>query len=568
MRKERIRIFLEKRRGILITVLVVGLAFLGLFKLSWQSNIDNMGGVHSWLSGSTIKFVNNWLDDGAINSNLTNYESPASIEFETMDDREPYLSYPSGQTFFVYMAARLTGKQQISISFLHKFQIVMFGIEALLLATFVYYFSRRTLRQKSELESVLIASLTAVLWMILPICSYYLPNIYYADQCVILWVMGLILVEYLFRTSSRKNGWLKLIRALTIYTGMLIDYFFWFLAFMFFVSEILEIWIENKKGKRKKAFLNTICWFGIPALLAVATYYIQLSLTSNWFYIMIDRFNVRVVGEEMSMASMLKSIFGHFSQAFTLDGGLVFGLILMILVTAIGGVVYLLVKKKMRRLILNPGVSIVVFTTLAIISQIYFFKQHSAIHEFSILKVSWLIALLPLLMAAVCFWAFGVKNSQVLKIRKIKISGFFVIFLVCYLLMFIVTGVPMSTNKYSQERLVKVDYSFETMIRDKTNWDDVVFSYTEEIPTLPPQSLAISKKRIYKIDDINSIDEKISNIKGQPKTVLLINKNIKLSGAQNEQQKCLEKEAQVRNEDEKYKLIEVADYSRCLSLGD
>ena len=86
-------------KGLITTIIVtlVGVSVLFCFVIPRYTN--NMGGTHSWLSGSTIKFVNYWLDEGAINLNFTNYESPASIEFNELEDRTPYLSYPSGKHF-------------------------------------------------------------------------------------------------------------------------------------------------------------------------------------------------------------------------------------------------------------------------------------------------------------------------------------------------------------------------------------------------------------------------------------------------------------------------------------
>ena len=562
---EKIKNFLLKNKGILITILVVGLAFFGLFKLSWRMNMQNMGGTHSWLSGSTIKFVNNWLDEGAANLKFTNYEDPKSIEFETLEDREPYLSYPSGETFFVYLAAKMTGRQQITVAFLHKFQIVMFAIEALLLATFVYYFLAKTLNRKSDLEKIIIASLSAVLWMILPICSYYLPNIYYADQCVILWILGFLLLEYLLRANGNKNIWLKLLRCVILYSGILIDYYFWFFALMLFIAEVVEVWLKNGKKERWKKILGVVLWFGIPTILALATYYIQLTLTEDWFGLMSAKFSERIVGEGRTTEWIFETIFYHFSQAFTLDGGLAPCLLTLMVGTGLGGTIFLARKKKIAELIKNPGISVVVCAALAIVLQIYFFKQHSAIHEFSMIKVALLVALLPILMATVSYYAFGVRKSQALKIGKVTISNYLLLFLIAYLLVFVVTGVPTTTDKYSKERLGPIDFTLEYAIRENTDYNDVVFSYSKEIPANPPQFLAISKKRVYKVENVEDISSKMSGLKEEAKVVLVIEKAKDLKdSAKIKQQQCLKNSGNIRLENDQYILVELKDYKKCV----
>lgn len=562
MKKNRIKEFLKKHKGIIATVLLVGIAFIGVFKMQ-SSTVHEMGGMHSWLSGSTIKFVNNWLDEGAANLKFTNYENPASIEFEDLSSREPYLSYPTGETFFVYFAARLTGRQQISVSFLHKFQIIMFGIEAILLACFIYYFLTRTVKIKNELEKVIIAALVAVLWMVLPACSYYLTNIYFADQCVILWVMGFVLIEYMLRTSDKKNTWLKILRSIVIFTGVLVDYYFWFVALMLFVAELLEVWVNNKKKERKKKLLAVFCWFGIPTILALVTYYIQLSMTDGWFGIMMGKFGERVVGEGKTAMWCFERIYDHFSAGFTFNTKLVPLIIGLSVVTMVGSVWYLIVKKRAKRLINNPGISVVLFSALAIVMQVYFFKQHSAIHEFSIVKIGWIIALLPLLITVACYYIFKVKNNYVIRVGKFSISNFFALFLIFYLSTFILVGLPNSSANYRATRFFHVDYSFETMINENTNYEDVVFSYTKDIPFNPPQSLAISKKRVYKIDDAKTITGNMSKLREEAKAVLAIDKTAILEGATRKQQECLKNKGTVRFEDDRYVLVQLEDYDTC-----
>ena len=155
---DKVKRLFSNHKGIILTTIftIVGIILVLCFVIPRYTN--NLGGEHSWLSGSTIKFVNNWLDEGAANLNFTNYDSPSSIEFNGLGDRSPYLSYPTGETFFVYITARVLGREQISISFLHIFQSIMFAIEAILLAIFVYYFLSRTVGIKKEPGKIAIRS--------------------------------------------------------------------------------------------------------------------------------------------------------------------------------------------------------------------------------------------------------------------------------------------------------------------------------------------------------------------------------------------------------------------------
>ena len=556
----RINLILKNNKGIIITIILSGLVFLGIFKSMPSSNIDNMGGTHSWLSGSTIKFVNNWLEEGAANLNFTNYDAPLSIESSTLQDRDPYLSYPTGETFLVYSAAKLTGKNQISVGFLHKFQIMLFAIETVLLATFVYFFLTRTIRLKNETIKIIISVLTSTLWVMLPICSYYLFNIFFADQCVILWAMGAILVEYLIRSNEEKNLPLKIIRSIILFSGFLIDYYFWFLTAFLFMAEILDVWLKVQKKNKKKELLKILYWFGIPVLLSILVYFIQLNMTPNWLAIMKEKFGIRVVGEGKTIEWIVSAIVFHFIWAFSsLNDASFIYLLLIIFSTIIGTIIVLIKNHKMSQLIKNAGLSIITCNILAIITQILFFKQHSAIHEFSMIKVAWVVALLPLILSLVCYF---IATSST-KVKGIREKEFFIIFVLGFSLVLFATGVPKSTENYSANRIEIKNYAFESMLAEQTDYYDVVFSYSEEIPLIPPQSLAISKKRIYKIQNIDEIASKMYGLDKKAKAVLIINKDTKLEKPQQKQIQCLEKNGLTRWEDNYFKIVDLNEFKGC-----
>ena len=561
MAKHKIWNWVKRNAGIIITVLLVSVSFGVIFGVALPVNVNNMGGTHSWLSGSTIKFVDYWLEEGAASLNYTNYENPASIEFNTLEEREPYLSYPSGETFFVYLAARVTGRTSISISFLHKFQLLMFLIEAILMACFVYYLMARTVKCKKELVRVPVAVLTALIWMLMPTCAYYLANIYYADQCVILWIMGLILIEYLFRTSKKeKRTGLKILRSAVLYSGMLIDYYFWFLAGLIFVVEIANAVLANEKGKRKKEVVSILLWFGIPVVLAILTYFIQLTRTDGWLGIMMGKFGERVVGENQTSEWIFNAISNNFVQAFSLDASMVNYLIIGMSVVLVAGVVVMVKKQKLASIIRNPGVSLIICNVLAILLQIFVFKQHSAIHEFSMIKVAWVVAMLPIVATLV--FGYMVNARQKLDVRIEK--EILLLFLANCLVVMLAVGVPVSTERFINNRVGVQDFSMEGAIRGYTDYEDVVFSYSRKVDANPPQALAMSHKRVYKVDNIDEIKEKMRGVGENAKTVLVIDKEAEMDDERIVgQEACLAKTGEVRWADGRYQLIELEDINKC-----
>lgn len=512
--KTKTELFLMKHKGIIISIFLVPFLFFGIFNfIVPTADIDNLGGTHSWLSGSTIKFVNYWLEDGPENLKFTNYEKPNSIESSNLEDREPYLSYPTGETMFVYLAAKLAGKGQITISFLRRFQMILFALEGIMMTTFVYLFSERTLKLKKDYQKVIISVATATLWILMPTCAYYLNNIYFVDQCVIFWTTALILIEYIFRTSRAKSKTLlKILRAVLIYCGILIDYYFWILAFIFFVTEIISTTISQKGTERKKAILSIILWFGVPTILALLTFYLQISQTENWLDIIKFKFGFRVVGEDYKFKTLLNMIRGHFMNAFTIKGsGSYYYLVFTMLASFIVGLVILIKNKCFKKLFINPGISIFISIAITSIGQILIFKQHSALHEFSMTKMAYIVAFLPIIIFMEA--RFLVKSNK----------NILPIFITSFLAIVFITGVPFSSIDYVNERLGKVDYTFEEALRANTDYNDIVFSFTKEIPINPPQYLVMSHKLVYKIKSLEEINETISKYAGSH-AVLVIEK--------------------------------------------
>ena len=560
--KTKTELFFKEHRGIIISAALIPFIFFGFFKFVVPTNINNFGYDHSWLSGSTIKFVNYWLEEGPANLKFTNYERPKSIESSSLDERVAYLSYPTGETMFVYLSAKIAGKSQITISYLHKFQMIMFALTGVLMTLFIYLFAERTLKIKKDYIKIIISTAIATLWMLMPACAYYLNNVYFADQCVILWTTALILVEYAFRTSkAKKKTVLKALRAFLLYGGILIDYYFWILAFVFFAAEMISAIVSLKKPERKREIISILLWFGIPVILALLTYYFQISQTENWLNILQFKYGMRVTGEGMTLGALLEMIKGRFIVSFTNNGsGSYYFLEFTILATLVAGIIGLIKNKSLKKLFSNPGISIIISIVIATAGQILVFKQHSAIHEFSMIKVAYIISLLPIIifMEARYFFLNGKKKA-----KKESDKDILAIFATGFLAIVFITGVPFSSADYAGARIRTADFTLEYELKNHTDYNDVVFSFTKEIEINPPESLAVSHKQVYKVKDLSEIKETMSKY-SEGKAVFVVEKEQELEDKnQISKQKCLQKNGEVRFENDRFIIFEIKDLEKC-----
>lgn len=525
--------------GILLTI-----AFVVSFKFIFPVDFNSNQGIHSWLSASTIKFVNNWLAETPQKFHFVNFESPDSIEFNELSERGPYVSYPSGETLFVYIGAKLCGKNSIDIQFLKCFQLICYWSEVLLFAFFVFRFLER-IGVESQIEKSIVTLLTAGLWMWIPINVWYLANIYFADQCIILFVMAFLLVEYESYWCEKKSTSILLnaVKSILIFSGVLIDYYFWILAFVAFGIMIARC--VKSKVSFSRIILNSL-WYVIPVILAVAFFAYQLFSIPKWNEILKDKFLFRagIAESEYNTKSFIgRKLVSNFIYAFGLKNlkqapSLLLPLWLFLQFSTITHFENRFWKKIKKALIGNNG-AIILLGFLSPVLQVAFLRNHSAIHEFSMMKLGWICAMLPVIISALInkVWVFESN-------RTIKVSSFLNVFIISFLSLVILTGIPFSSRDFYKDWIAEYhDYRLCYVLRENTSYEHVCFSFSHEIPDNPPQELAVSKKRVYKINCIEDINTKFPNLKPEAKKILIIEKDSDIS----DEQKSLELALMAKN---------------------
>lgn len=555
----------EKKSVSSIFVLFTSLTlfFLISFGIMFKPNYTNNSGTHCWLSGSTIKFVNNWLDESPLKLHFVNYESPNSIEFNNLEERGPYVSYPTGETFFVYSAARIIGKKSIGIYFLKHFQMLCFWLEMLFISLFVYRFlSRNGIR--SEFEKTVVSFLTASYWILLPINVWYLANVYFADQCVILFVMAFLLIEYesLYCEKKKYQHILNFLKFFLVFSGVLIDYYFWILVF---ISFCLEISFNIKNRKPRNEVFKVALWYVIPVLLALLFFAYQLFSIPKWNEILKNTFLFRTGFSENQYNRTDVINYGlkiNFLTAFGLKN---FKFLFWILIVIF---LYIDYNFEERKVILTKNKIIVLLGVISPLIQVILLKNHSSIHEFSMIKFGWCFAMLPIVSAL-----FIVKLVNNLKVTQsfqhINFSLFFHVFLILFLFMALITGVPGSSRKYYISRRGSPnDYHLSEILREYTKYEHVCFSFSHEILPNPPQELAVSKKRIYKISTIDEMKSKFPLLKSEAKKVLVIDKNdTSVTAEQKSVQLSLISKNKSIYEDERYCLLEIINFDTSVEDG-
>lgn len=549
-----------------IFLFLLAASFIFSCKVLFKVQYNELQGTHSWLSGSTIKFVNNWLLETPQKLHFVNFESPNSIEFNNLAERGPYISYPSGCTFFVYAAAKLLNKKTIGVSFLKHFQMLCFFLEVLLLGLFVFRFLTR-IGLKSGVERIVIAVATATFWSWLPTNVWYLANVYFADQCVILFVMLFLLVEYECYCAAKKSNKIVLnaLKSFVVFAGILIDYYFWILTFVAFMLNIIRM---NREKRSIKAMTIDSLWYIVPVILGLCVFAGQLVSISDWRIILKNKFLFRagIMKSEYNTSQFIANgLKENFKNAFGLSYLKLKWWILICLIL----ILYIVTKSDVQKSFLTNNGLIIILGIVSPILQILFLKNHSAVHEFSQIKLGWIFAVLPVIVSSVCC-KIKDKNNQSISFGNFSLSYFFYYFIISLLCLTFITEVPFSSRDFrnSRRHMESIDYHLAKILWDKTSYEDVCFSFNHSIPENPPQELSVSGKRVYKINFKNELNTKFPNLNSKAVKILIIDKKDS-SGLNDEQiaaQNGLWASNEIFYEDERFCLLKITDlYS---GIGD
>ena len=295
-------------QGVVLSILTIS-AFVLIYFTVFEIDYHNTGGAYMAVSASTIKFVNQWLEEGALKLHFTCYEYFDSIEFHSLSERYPYVSYPSGSTFLIWILAKLMGRQHIGISFLKHVQAVFLSIEMLAAAFFTCCLLRHSGFVRKA-ENMIISVATAVFWLYLPGTAWYLSNILFADQVVILHIMLFILLEYIndVAENSRLIVFMRICKAGVIYMGVLTDYYFWIFAFFIFMMKCIRFILVQTK---LKYVVSGLLEYVVPVVCGLGTFLWQISYTENWIAILKKKFVYRTGGEAAG------SLFENFCAVYT-----------------------------------------------------------------------------------------------------------------------------------------------------------------------------------------------------------------------------------------------------------
>lgn len=466
---------------------------------------------HHHLTATSMFFTNCWLEDGIINDHFAMMANPDSVEFDDLKDRSFYDSYPSGCIIPLYVIAKITGAEQIDFGFVQRWNLFNQYIVSLLMAFTVYLLMLRL--RKKYYVGLIGAIVPAAVNLFMPAPFYFFHSVYFADIAVIMPFMLTVFLELVWMSlnNDKARKLTAIAEAVTICAGTFTDYLFPCLVIVLYVKRLLLG--EIKFLPIGRWFIESLK-FAAPAMLAAAAFVIQLLVNGpvrivNMFFFRTgieDSSGWTGLFEEQFWGKYIVDGYGKYSDTI---------MKVSLIIVAAATIIYIgarvLKKYKNRNIELILAVSCIII--LPCFMQIYLLKNHSAIHDFSSLKFSMVLGvvsyvLIPLL-AAECVCAFkAMSRINVQFVSGVAVCTFAVI---CF------SAVYAAHTQKAESFFPESTDEYETMgafFEENTDYNDVVFSTNYEIYDSNdyPQRLAYCKKRVYKINSVSQIYNKVKNI--------------------------------------------------------
>lgn len=478
--------------------LFIVLVFLSINSTQKKLNKLPRDNAHTWLTASTVKFVENWIEDGAVNLGFRMYELPDSIDSHDLDHRDLYVSYPVGCIIPIWAATKcysiLKGKNLTTTGIIKIIRLYSILTHAIL-GCCIFLICWIYLKKKIDWVYAVLLSLISVYCVYaFNYSSYYHFFVYFADQSV-MWLFSLsILLELLKKENSNKKYLLAIETGLFFVNliGLSTDWLFYFYMFTIFVKRI--VFKEFGNYKNAKTYLK-IAFYCIPVIIASGLFLYQI-LSATTISALIRKLKFRTNDTSSYSGFWLKNVAIHIINGYGI-------LYLLLFEFSIGYYIYRVVKSIKNK----KQDDFVMFYSILLVPclfQICFFRNHSAIHEFSVLKLE-----LPLsFFITICMLEFfpklqnytlnlNVENGITERILKIPVLLFAVIFIA-------VISVGSQEIKYKMGS--DYNYDREIFIKNNTSFNDILFSFDYEIRANPPHSLAYSRKIVHKINEKKEID--------------------------------------------------------------
>ena len=205
----------------------------------------------TWITAHSQLIVDNWLENGFWNERGLSFLNPPSIEFPSLLSRHPYVSYPCGAQWPVYILAKVLDRP-VTPGVFHIWGLVWHGCIGLFLIGGLWLFDAKG----QEPERSLGAFLPGFVWAGGRASLTFFPTMWYADIVVLLPFVLVGLIEVIVARAllrERYLRWLTWSLPVLIFWGTYTDWLFVPFVAVIFLYRLLRL-------RSIRATFSTFVW--------------------------------------------------------------------------------------------------------------------------------------------------------------------------------------------------------------------------------------------------------------------------------------------------------------------
>ncbi len=504
----------------LIALVVIASLLFGLSVRQRAQHVGELGGnLAGWMTAGTNVYAANWFREGPLTLCFAMYWTPASIE--TPDaKRNVYISFPPGAVLPVYALAKCIGHPPTP-TLLILYDLFNQYALTIVLAFIVFLAVRRIGLSAGPATAFSIVPIVFYLWLPGPFYEHVMG--YFGDQAVLLPAAIYLLLELVRRgmDSAKGKRVVDVAQGLLSFYGVLTDWFFVFILFAVFLHRL----IGGEFGRSPLLFVRRALLFGLPALLAVALFVLQLYHLGALDNLK-QRFVQRSGMQQTTLAGLAKapsakrpldygvflrfpldSLFWrkHVPGAFGPAGKPVVFASLGLMIALAAMLITLRVQGAPAPPAAAQACSLTFLLLFPCFLYLAVFKEHCSfwLHSFSTLKFALPLAMLPLAVfpaAAAC----AVRRPAV----------HWIVAVLCVVLAGTYAW-ALGGLRQAAFNMPSVDFQeVGAFLGTHTDYQDVVVTTEAPIEDQPPQYIAYSMKLVHRVQSLGEIRALVSPIKG------------------------------------------------------
>jgi hypothetical protein len=486
---------------------------------------------HINLTAHTALFAKNWYRDGPLRLKFASIGEPLSIENQHRK-RNIYISWPPGYILPIYLAAKIKGLEP-SITTVQNYNLLGHFLTAYFLALTAFFFMIRI--GSSYYTSLFLSVIPIVIILFTPANLWFLQMVFMAQQAVIplfaLFVLLEILRDFPMRKSRKRI--INTVQIFIFFYGALTAYIFYMIGFIVYIKRLMTREIRY----RFFLFIKDSLIFWAPAILSASLFALQITLLKQWPHLI---FRGRIRSGLTGFSDFwLKKFWNTFFSAGYGSAGkyLIWGSTALFITVLI----VVLVRRFRHHTVESPVQEILFLMGILLLPcfmQIYLFKNHSWGHQYTIVKFSLPLSLIPFILGPLLLarlmkpflgkltrsLGFMFKTSP----ERIKafISAAAVIILFSGGLFYALSIHTDYKNYFTENRNLEAHNARIQpyhLVGRNTRFEDIVVSPGVEVAFRNKAPMVYTMKTIYKTNSIYDIHSLVWNLQQNYRVNILVN---------------------------------------------